>query len=194
MGPRIEISSILVNKLKSGIPFEKYNIDVSIDEIENNDLGIKLKYKFILLSTPTNAKISLEGLISILGNENEVSKYLEPDERNVPIIVNVAYQEILPLLYVLTKSIDIPCPAYKISQISQTKSPQTTKPIQEEPQVSAKAEPAKEEIIEVLKEEEEEKVVVQAKQAPSEPPLSKESPDVLDELEKLVEEQNVSSI
>ena len=185
MGPRIEISSISVNKLKSGISFEKYNIDVSIDEIENNDLGIKLKYKFILLSTPTNAKISLEGLISILGNENEVTKYLEPDERNIPIIVNIAYQEILPLLYVLTKSIDIPCPAYKISQISQTKSPQPSKPIQEEPQVSANVEPAKDEVTESVAEEDKE-VVTQPTQAP-EQQGSQETPDVLDELEKLVE-------
>src|SRR6185312_16127854 len=124
--PRIEISSISVSRIKAGVLFEKYNIDVSIDEIENNDSGIKLEYKFVLLSNPNNAKISLSGMITIPGNENEVAKYLEPDERNIPIIVNIAYQEILPLLYVLTRSIDIPCPAYKISQISQTVQPQDT--------------------------------------------------------------------
>lgn len=180
--PKIEISSIAVSRLKGGVSFEKYNIDVSIDEIENNDLGIKLEYKFVLLSNPNNAKISVSGIISVLGDENEVTKYLEPDERNIPIIVNIAYQEILPLLYVLTKSIDIPCPAYKISQISQTAQPQSTARHQnEEPQI-----PKQQEIVK------EERVETEPSQTPSEKPSTEEAADVLDELEKLVEGQNVS--
>lgn len=181
--PRIEISSISVSRIKAGVSFEKYNIDVSIDEIENNDSGIKLEYKFVLLSNPNNAKISISGMISILGDENEVTKYLEPDERNIPIIVNIAYQEILPLLYVLTKSIDIPCPAYKISQISQTIQSQSTEPRQnEEMQISKQSETIKEEYEEV-----------QPSHTPSMQSPTEEAEDVLDELEKLVERQNVSS-
>jgi hypothetical protein len=188
MSLKIEISSLSVNRLKIGVPFEKYNIDVSIDEAENNESGIKLTYRFVLLSIPTNAKITLEGVISISGNENEVSKYLVPDERNIPQVVNLAYQELLPLLYVLTKSIDIPCPAYKISQISQTQTPPTTtepKQIQEEPQS-----PATQEVSETATEPKE---IKPAQTSPEQPP-TQENSDVLDELEKLVEEQNVSSI
>ena len=181
--PKIEISSISVSRIKAGVSFEKYNIDVSIDEIENNDLGIKLEYKFVLLSNPNNAKIGLSGIITIPGNENEVTKYLEPDERNIPIIVNIAYQEILPLLYVLTRSIDIPCPAYKISQISQTAQPQNTTSDQNVESQIPKTESAKEENIEK-----------QDNLAPSDQPHADEAAEVLDELEKLVEEQNVSSI
>src|SRR5207249_2271296 len=62
MSPKVDIASLTVSKLKSGMSFEKYNIDVSIDEVENNETGIRLKYKFILLSTPTNSKISVESL------------------------------------------------------------------------------------------------------------------------------------
>jgi hypothetical protein len=187
MSLKIEISSLSVNRLKSDIPFEKYNIDVAIDEVENNESGIKLTYRFVLLSTPTNAKISIEGVTSISGNENEVSKYLAPDERNIPLVVNLAYQELLPLLYVLTKSIDIPCPAYKISQISQIQTPTFTPPkqIQEEIQI-----PATQEVSETAGEPEE---IKPAQTSPEQPP-TQESSDVLDELEKLVEEQNVSSI
>ena len=180
MIPSIEISAISVNKLKSGIPFEKYHIDVSIDEAESTETSMKLKYKFVLLSTPTNAKISIEGFTIISGNETETVKYLEPDEKNVPQIVNIVYGEILPLLYVLTKSLDIPCPAYKISQISQTVLPQdtTTEQIQKEPQIQAESETTKEE---------------QTVEAPPEQSPSQES-DPLDELEKFVEGQNVSSL
>ena len=187
MIPKIEISAISVSRLKGGVPFEKYHIDVSIDEVENSDLGIKLKYKFVLLSTPTNAKISIEGLTSLSGNENQVAKFLEPDQKNVPMIVNIVYQEILPLLYVLTKSIDIPCPAYKISQISQTQTAQTEepKPIPEEPKIQT-VQVTSEPVIE--KPVESQPVEIPSEKSPS------QEPDVLDELEKLVEGQNVNSI
>ena len=116
---QIEISSLSVNKLKNEQDnFVKYDIDVALDEVENNESGIKLKYKIILLSNPTNTKISLEGLVTILGNEVEVSKYLEPDQKNIPVVVNNVYQEIFPLLYIITKSVQVPCPAYRLSQLS----------------------------------------------------------------------------
>ncbi|MGI0069664.1 MAG: hypothetical protein ACREAN_05345, partial [Nitrosopumilaceae archaeon] len=110
--------------------FVKYDIDVSLDEVENNDSGIKLKYRFVLLSNPTNTKISVEGIASILGNESEVSKSLEPDQRNIPLVVNTVYQEIFPLLYVISKSMHIPCPSYKLSQLSAAQKPEIK---QEEP-------------------------------------------------------------
>src|SRR6185437_11420910 len=111
--------------------------------------------------------------------ENEVAKYLEPDERNIPIIVNIAYQEILPLLYVLTRSIDIPCPAYKISQISQTVQPQDTT-LHRDEELQTKS----------MKKENE--VNQDDVDLPSEQSSTEEAADVLDELEKLVEGQNVS--
>ena len=193
MIPKIDISAISVSRLKSGVPFEKYHIDVAIDEVENSDLGIKLKYKFVLLSTPTNAKISVEGLTSLSGNENQIAKFLEPDQKNVPMIVNIVYQEILPLLYVLTKSIDIPCPAYKISQISQTQTSQAEEPkqIQAEPkQIQADPQIQTTQDIEPVLEKPSE---TESVEAPSEK-LPPEEADVLDELEKLVEGQNVNSI
>jgi len=178
MNPKVEISSLFVSKLKDNATFEKYNIDVSIDEVENSESGIKIKYKFLLLSTPTNSKITIEGLASILGNEAQVTKYLAPDEKNIPNIVNTIYQEIFPLLYVVTKSVEIPCPSYKISQISES-APAPVKSsaqIPEEPQAAPK----------------------ESQTAPKEEPVEQvqepqaEQPDSLGDLEKLIEEQNVS--
>jgi hypothetical protein len=121
MHPTIEITSLAVSKLKnSHDDFIKYNIDVSIDEVENNESGIKLKYKFILFSNPTNTKLTIEGLASLFGNEMEISKQLEPDQKNIPVVVNGIYQEVFPLIYIVSKSLQIPCPAYKLSQISST--------------------------------------------------------------------------
>lgn len=119
MNHRIEISSFIVNKLKDHHDnFIKYDIDVALDEVENNESGIKLKYKIALMSNPTNTKVIVEGFASLIGNEIEIAKQLEPDQMNIPVIVNVIYQEIFPLIYVISKSLQIPCPSYKLSQIS----------------------------------------------------------------------------
>jgi len=195
MNPWVEIGSLTVGKLKSGMPFEKYNIDVSIDEVENNESGIKLKYRFVLLSSPTNSKISIEGIASIQGNEIEVNKYLQPDERNIPMVVNLIYQELFPFFYVLTKTVGIPCPAYKISQISASaplqQSP-TPSQVLKEPQISA-VPPSQSQIPDELHTEPQntqEKDVTQVQEQSDE--QSGKEPEIMKELEQLVEEQNVS--
>lgn len=118
MNHSIEINSLVVNKLKNSHEgFIKYDIDVALDEVENNESGIKLKYKIALLSNPTNTKLTIEGLVSLFGNESEVSKQLESDQKNIPIIVNVIYQDVFPLIYIISQRLQIPCPAYKLAQI-----------------------------------------------------------------------------
>ncbi len=122
MNPKVEISSLSVNKLKNEqSSFVKYDIEASIDEVESTETEVVLKYKFVLLSNPTNTKISVEGLTTICGNETEISKYLSPDEKNIPSVVNTIYQEVFPLFYIVSKSMQIPCPAYRLSEISSSR-------------------------------------------------------------------------
>ena len=119
MNPKIEINSISITKLNNDQSnFIKYNIEASFDELENTETEVKIKYKFVLLSNPTNTKIITDGITTIYGDQTEVSKFLAPDEKNIPRVVNNIYQEIFPLFYVISKSMQIPCPAYKLSQIS----------------------------------------------------------------------------
>ena len=115
------------------------------------------------------------------------------------------------MLYVLTKSIDIPCPAYKISQISQTQAPPTASPkqVQEESQIPKQASEATGEPVEIRsaqasseqspaqtspEQSSEQSPAQTSPEQSSEQSPAQENSDVLDELEKLVEEQNVSSI
>src|SRR5690348_15463781 len=119
MNPKVEINSISITKLNNESKnFVKYNIEASFDELENTETEVKIKYKFVLLSNPTNTKISTEGVATIYGDQTEVSKFISPDEKNIPHVVNNIYQEIFPLFYVISKSMQIPCPAYRLSQIS----------------------------------------------------------------------------
>jgi hypothetical protein len=134
MNLKIEINSVSFSKLKNESGFVKYNIEVSLDELENRDSEVVLKYRLVLLSNPTNSKITAEGMATLYGDQTEISKQLGPDEKNIPIILNLIYQEIFPLFFIMSKSMQIPCPAYRLSQMSHT--PQTEKIMSESLQES----------------------------------------------------------
>ena len=120
MQQRVEINSFLATKLKDDCIFTKYDIEASIDEVQSEENHVKLKYKFVLLSNPTNVKISIEGFTTIYGNQQEMAKQLSNDEKNIPHVVNSLYQEIFPFLYITSKTMQIPCPAYKLADIAKT--------------------------------------------------------------------------
>ncbi len=118
MNLKIEINAISFSKLKNEQGFVKYNIEASLDEIKNIDSEVVLKYRLVLLSNPTNAKIAVEGMATLYGDQNEISKQLSPDEKNIPVVLNLIYQDIFPLFFIMSKSMQIPCPAYRLSQMS----------------------------------------------------------------------------
>jgi hypothetical protein len=132
MIPKVELTSLSISKLRNDQnSFVKYDIEAALDEMENTETDVKLKYKFVLLSNPTNTKISVEGIATIFSNQSELPKYLGLDEKKIPYIVNIIYQEIFPLFYVVSKSMQIPCPAYKLSEVSAIDN-ENTKPVIEE--------------------------------------------------------------
>jgi len=132
MIPKVELTSLSISKLRNDQnSFVKYDIEAALDEMENTETDVKLKYKFVLLSNPTNTKISVEGIATIFSNQSELPKYLGLDEKKIPYIVNIIYQEIFPLFYVVSKSMQIPCPAYKLSEVSAIDKENTTSVIEQ---------------------------------------------------------------
>ena len=121
--PKVEINSISFNKSRNDIEFTKYDIEVALDELESTEVGIKLKYGLTLLSNPKNIRINAEGIVAIVGDEAQTSKYLAQDENNIPNILNIIYQELFPLFYLLSKSMQVPCPAYKLSHVAKSSKP-----------------------------------------------------------------------
>jgi hypothetical protein len=134
MNLKIEINSVIFSKLKNESDYVKYNIEASLDEVENRDSEVVLKYRLLLLSDPTNAKITVEGVAMLYGDQAEISKQLGPDEKNIPVILNLIYQEIFPLFFIMSKSMHIQFPAYRLSQMSYA--PQTEKIVSESLQES----------------------------------------------------------
>lgn len=119
MNPKVEIHSLSIAKSKSEqTVFNKYDIEAALDEVGSTDTETKVKYTFVLLSNPKHTRISVEGASSIIGSQSEMAHYLSQDENNIPRIASTIYQEIFPLFYVISKSMQIPCPAFKLSHIS----------------------------------------------------------------------------
>ena len=131
MHQKVEINSFLVTKLKDDNSFTKYDIEASIDEIENEEDHIRLKYKFVLLSNPTNVKISMDGFTTIYGNAQEMANRLNNDEKNIPRVVNALYQEIFPFIYITSKTMQIPCPAYRLADIAKASQQGTTSALEQ---------------------------------------------------------------
>jgi len=117
--PKVEVHSLSISKSKNEqTVFNKYDIEASLEEIGSTDTQTKVKYTFILLSNPKNTRINVEGQTTIIGNQSETAHYLSQDENNIPRIASIIYQELFPLFYVISKSVEIPCPAFKLSHIS----------------------------------------------------------------------------
>jgi len=116
---QVVVNSLAVKKNKeANFNFVKYDIEVSIEEIENKDTKSKLKFVITLLSEPKNVRLSIDGHVEISGIEAERAKFLEKDENNIPQVLHLIYKELFPLFFMLTKSVGVPCPAYKLSEIS----------------------------------------------------------------------------
>jgi len=77
---RVAVNSLAISKNSDKLDFLKYNLEVSIEEIENRLTSNKLKFGLTLLSNPKNIIISVEGITEISGTEKECLHELEKDE------------------------------------------------------------------------------------------------------------------
>ena len=94
--------------------FHKYDVEASIDEIENAETHSTFKYGFTILSNPKNVRLSIEGMTKIAGDSKERDDVLTKDENNVPKILSVIYQELFPTFFLLSKSLNVSCPPIQI--------------------------------------------------------------------------------
>lgn len=104
------------NSLKNSAEFDKYNIDVSLNEISNSEESCQLKYGYVFSSLPKGITMSLEGTIEANGNTSDMNTLYQKDEQNIPVILRRSYRELYPILFMVSKSMNIPCPPYEINQ------------------------------------------------------------------------------
>ena len=118
---QIELNSISMSKNDPKITeFEKYDVEATIDEVDNNDELSVYKYGFTALSNPKNVRLSIEGIARISGDTIERNEILEKDENDVPKILTMIYQELFPTFFLLSKTMNVSCPPHQIGTMGET--------------------------------------------------------------------------
>ncbi|MDX1373182.1 MAG: hypothetical protein R3321_11960, partial [Nitrososphaeraceae archaeon] len=97
------------------IEFKKYDINVELEEESSTEQRTILKYSLDLTSNPKNSVINISGNAILNGEQEEIEEMLKQDESNVPQIVSLIYQELFPLMYIISKNMKIPSPSHSIS-------------------------------------------------------------------------------
>ena len=117
MNHEVEVSNLMFNKTsEEQMEFKKYDINVELEEESSTDQQTVLKYSLDLTSNPKNSVINISGNAILNGEEEEIEQMLKQDESNAPQIVSLIYQELFPLMYIISKNMKIPSPAHTISK------------------------------------------------------------------------------
>ncbi len=112
---QVDLNSISMSKNDpKNTVFHKYDVEASIDEIENAENHSIFKYGFTILSNPKNVRLSIEGMTTMTGDSKERDDILTKDENDVPKILSVIYQELFPTFFLLSKSLNVSCPPLQI--------------------------------------------------------------------------------
>ena len=113
----VEISNLMFSKASDEQKvFKKYNINIDLQEESSNDEKITLKYSLDLTSSPKNALINISGNATISGEQSEIEGFLKQKDEKTPEVASLIYQELFPLMYIMTKNMKIPSPSHTISQ------------------------------------------------------------------------------
>jgi hypothetical protein len=117
MNHEIEVSNLMFNKTSNEeINFKKYDINVDLEEESSNEEKTVLKYSLDLTSNPKNSVINISGNTTLSGEQSEIEKFLKQENEKTPEVVSLIYQELFPLMYIISKNMKIPSPAHTISQ------------------------------------------------------------------------------
>jgi len=117
MNHEVEVSNLMFNKSSDEpIDFKKYDINVELEEESSNDQKTVLKYSIDLTSNPKNSVINISGNTVLSGEQSEIEEFLKQEDQKTPQVVSLIYQELFPLIYIISKNMKIPAPSHTISQ------------------------------------------------------------------------------
>jgi len=114
-----------MSKNESTATITKYDVDATIDEVENSEDQSIFKYVFTILSDPKNVILTIDGIARIHGDSIERDEILTKDENEVPKILTIIYQELFPTFFLLSKTLNVSCPPHNIGKMSETTSQET---------------------------------------------------------------------
>jgi hypothetical protein len=104
MNHEVEVSNLMFNKTSDEqIDFKKYDINVDLEEESSNEGKTILKYSLDLTSNPKNSVINISGNTILSGEQEEIEDFLKQENEKTPEVVSLIYQELFPLMYIITK-------------------------------------------------------------------------------------------
>ena len=117
MNHEVEVSNLMFNKTSDEqTDFKKYDINVDLEEESSNEEKTILKFSLDLTSNPKNSVINISGNTILSGEQEEIEDFLKQENEKTPEVVSIIYQELFPLMYIITKNMKIPSPSHTISQ------------------------------------------------------------------------------
>lgn len=116
MNHEVDVSNLMFNKTSEKSLFKKYDINVDLEEESSDDEKTVLKYSLDLTSNPKNSVINISGNTILTGERTEVEEFLKQENEKTPEIVSLIYQELFPLMYIISKNMKIPSPSHTLSQ------------------------------------------------------------------------------
>ena len=117
MNHEVEVSNLMFNKTTDEqIDFKKYDINVDLEEESSNEEKTILKFSLDLTSNPKNSVINISGNTILSGEQEEIEDFLKQENEKTPEVVSIIYQELFPLMYIISKNMKIPAPSHTISQ------------------------------------------------------------------------------
>ncbi|MFB5614095.1 MAG: hypothetical protein ACE5RI_03260 [Candidatus Nitrosomaritimum yanchengensis] len=123
MNHEVEVSNLMFNKTSDEqTDFKKYDINVDLEEESSNEEKTILKFSLDLTSNPKNSVINISGNTILSGDQEEIEDFLKQENEKTPEVVSIIYQELFPLMYIITKNMKIPPPSHTISQNQITES------------------------------------------------------------------------
>lgn len=118
---QIDLTSISMSKNDPKLSkLDKYDVEANIEEVENGEDRSIFKYVFTALSNPKNVRLSIEGIVDILGDSIEREEILSKDENEIPKILTTIYQELFPTFFLLSKTLHVSCPPHQIGTIGES--------------------------------------------------------------------------
>ena len=124
----MELNSISMSKNESmPTTITKYDVEATINEIENTDEQSVFKYGFTILSDPKTVRLSIDGITRIHGDSIERDEILTKDENEIPKILTIIYQELFPTFFLLSKTLNVSCPPHNIGKMGETLSQKVPK-------------------------------------------------------------------
>ncbi len=115
----------------------KFNISANLEEAERGVNRVLLKFVFTIVTDPRVVKYQVEGRAEMEGQVENIKKALKPHpSTRVPIVLYDIYQQVYGSIFVLSKTIDAPCPSPELLSTSPAV-PSTSQEIPQDSQVQA---------------------------------------------------------